>query len=72
MKKKPPHKIRLTLEEDGTLTAKVTGINGPGCQGVTDWLAELGEVVENKPTAEFYRMTTASEKAGRTLTGGRW
>lgn len=70
MKKKPPHKITLTLEEDGTLTAKVTGINGPGCQGVTDWLAELGEVVEHKNTSDYYRMAAYRVKDGRTLAGG--
>lgn len=71
MKKSRPHSITLKLEEDGTLSAKVTGIQGPGCQGVTEWLAELGEVVEDKPTAEFYRMSTTSAKDTRTL-GGQW
>ncbi len=71
MNKNPPHSMTLTLEEDGTLSVKVTGIQGPGCQGVTEWLAELGEVVENKPTADFYRMSTTSANNSRTL-GGNW
>jgi len=72
-KKAPPHRIILTLQPDGTMKAKVEGITGPGCQGVTDWLHDLGEVVEDRKTAEFYSMVSTDDKAGRTLkAGGTW
>lgn len=71
MKQTPPHTIKLTLQKDGTLTAKVEGINGPGCQGVTDWLEQLGEIVERSPTAEFYSTATTATKTGLNL-GGNW
>lgn len=69
MKQTPPHTIRLKLQNDGTLTAKVEGISGPGCQGVTDWLAALGEIIEDKKTGDFYNLATTTAK---TTVGRGW
>ena len=71
--KAPPHRIILTLQDDGTMAAKVEGIAGPGCAGATHWLHALGKVVADRNTAEFYRMGSVNDKDGRVLkAGGTW
>lgn len=70
--KSPPHQIILTVVGDGSgsIEAEVQGIVGPGCQEATEWLGELGEVVEHRRKAEFYQ---AAKATGKLTTGkGSW
>ena len=55
-----PHEIILKFDEEGNLTAEVTGIAGPSCKAASAWLDELGDVVEDKNTDEFYATPAAN------------
>ncbi len=47
--------IEITIEEDGTIKSEVRGVEGPGCQGFSDWLTDLGNLVEETKTRDFFK-----------------
>lgn len=51
----PAKEIEIEIAPDGTVTAKISGIKGPGCQVYAKQLTELlGTEVSFTPTSEFY------------------
>ncbi len=63
-----PHEILIGIDDDGNIHATVVGIDGPGCADASAWLDELGEVLKDENTAEYY----ASAQAADHLTIGNW
>ncbi len=61
-----PHSIEIVINADGTLESTVGGVAGPTCHELTQWLEQLGNVVEDRSTPEFYQVETL----GNTLTTG--
>jgi len=51
-----PHSIEIEIAPDGTMESTVDGVAGPNCHELTLWLEQLGTVVEDRPTDEFYQM----------------
>ena len=47
--------IEITIDEEGQTTGEVKGIQGPSCSDISKFLDELGEVVEDRPTPDYYR-----------------
>jgi len=48
-----PHTILIEIAPDGTLTGTVQGVAGPACTSISAWLDEIGEVTEDRHTADF-------------------
>ncbi|MBN1923056.1 MAG: DUF2997 domain-containing protein [Anaerolineae bacterium] len=61
-------KITVTISSDGKITTVVNGIAGPSCGAATKFLEELGAVVEDRHTDEFY----VAEETGTGLEVGGW
>ena len=59
--------VDIVFDEDGTATVSVVeGPPGVACKDLTkDFEKALGRVVEDRPTADMYRKTTARVRAGR-------
>jgi hypothetical protein len=69
MTTQPPHVIDVVIEPDGEIKATVNGVQGSACEGLTDFLDDVGQVVEHVRTADFYRQPIVP--ARRNLTTGR-
>ena len=64
-----PHTIVLETDDDGNLIATVEGIAGPACGDASKWLNDLGRVIEDRHTADYY----ADQSTGVALSlGGDW
>lgn len=51
----PPHNIVIEIAPDGKITGEVGGVSGSKCAPLSAWLDELGEVIEDRHTADYYR-----------------
>lgn len=60
------HTIDVTITEDGEVKATVQGVAGPACEDLSRFLDQLGKVVEDKPTPDFYQ---AVQGLGYIVTG---
>lgn len=49
----PNHKIVFGIGQDGELFAEVEGVQGKGCEGLLDILAELGFVTSEEHTDDY-------------------
>lgn len=47
--------IEVTINEDGEVEATVGNIKGTGCEGLTQFLEELGNTVEHRSTTDYRR-----------------
>lgn len=50
-----PHTIQIEITKEGEVKATVENIAGPQCGPLSAFLDELGAVVEDDPTPEFYQ-----------------
>ena len=49
------HEITFNIDDDGSVTFEVHGVKGPQCLEITKAIEkELGDVVEQKKTSEYY------------------
>lgn len=53
------HTIDVMITEDGEIKATVQGIQGSACADISKFLDQLGKVVEDKKTPDFYQATQA-------------
>lgn len=49
------HQIDIEIRPDGTFTFGVKGVKGRSCKEVTKFLEELGAMVAQENTAEYYQ-----------------
>lgn len=49
------HQIIVKIKADGTMTSEVKGVNGAKCSTLSAWVNQLGQVVEDKHTEDFYK-----------------
>jgi len=47
--------ITVNIDEQGNVSLEVKGIKGAGCEKVLRPFEQLGKVVEEKKTAEYYQ-----------------
>jgi len=47
--------IEVVINADGEIESEAKGVLGPDCEGLANWLEELGDVVEHRHTPEYYR-----------------
>lgn len=47
------HDIVFSVDEDGNLLAQIEGVQGQGCDGLLDILAELGVVTHEEHTGDW-------------------
>ncbi len=64
-----PHTIDVVIGADGQVHATVQGVNGPQCGDLSKFLDELGTVVEDNRTPEYYRRQAVVNR-GQLRTGG--
>ena len=50
-----PHTLEIVIDADGKLTCEVKGVQGKECTNITSWLDELGEVTEDRHTADYFK-----------------
>lgn len=54
--------IEFVIKADGTVEEKVTGINGPDCEQVTEAIeSALGEVARRERTGDYYNESGTSD-----------
>jgi hypothetical protein len=53
----PKHEIIIEILPDGKITGEVKGIEGQHCAPLSEWLDELGEVLEDKKTPDYHKQT---------------
>lgn len=59
--------IEFIIRPDGTVEEKVSGVQGPGCEAVTQAIERaLGKVADRTRTADFYE--SRKEQAGGSQT----
>jgi len=66
-----PHTIEIFVKPDGEVEATVKGIKGPACGDASKFLDELGVVVEDQHTAEYFEQPVDQDHHNITGTGGR-
>ncbi|MGD9099247.1 MAG: DUF2997 domain-containing protein [Anaerolineae bacterium] len=65
-----PHTIEIEITPQGEVKATVQGVKGAACADISAFLDELGEVAEDRVTAEFYEQPTAASPYA-TVGGGQ-
>ncbi|ANC00169.1 DUF2997 domain-containing protein [Vibrio parahaemolyticus] len=67
----PEQKIVITIDEEGSITAKTTGFKGESCLSALDELLELdGAVSSIKKTDEFHQEAVSVQNSIQKLRGG--
>lgn len=61
------HQIIIEIKSDGAVTGEVKGAAGPKCTQLSKWLDELGKVVEDRKSSDYYK----SDGQGVTLGTGQ-
>jgi hypothetical protein len=59
------HTIIIEIAPDGKVTGEVKGVTGKQCGSLTKWLDEIGEVLEDKHTPDYFK------DAKQTVTTGK-
>ncbi len=54
-----PHTINIEISPEGKVKGEVKGVNGPHCAPLSEWLDELGEVLEDRKTLDYNKPDTA-------------
>lgn len=64
-----PHTIKITFDpaHPGRMTTLVEGVAGPACHDLTKWLRNLGDVVTDLNTGDFYATVEEEDQAGTTV-----
>lgn len=60
------YQIEIIIGKDGKVQSTVTGVAGPSCSGLADWIGRLGKVTEDENTEDFYK----DDEQGLTLSAG--
>jgi hypothetical protein len=47
--------IDITIDEEGNIISEVHGVLGPGCEGLVDWVKDLGTVEADRKTRDYGR-----------------
>ncbi len=50
-----PHTIVIEIQPDGKIKGEVKGVAGAHCGPLSEWLDELGEVLEDRKTPDYYK-----------------
>lgn len=48
-------RIEVVIDSDGNLKSTVLGVDGPACEVISEFLKELGQVVTDKKTPDYYK-----------------
>ncbi len=54
--------IDVEITEAGEVRAAVNGVAGPACGELSAFLDQLGAVVEDSPTPDFYQAVAADDQ----------
>jgi len=46
--------IKITVAPDGNIVSQVNGVKGKGCTDIARLVTQLGSVIEDKKTPEYY------------------
>jgi hypothetical protein len=57
-----PVTIDIEITPDGEIKSTVSGVSGPQCGPLSEFLDKLGEVVEDSPTADFYQTASLGDQ----------
>ncbi len=64
------HEITFTIDDDGSVQFEVHGVKGPQCLEITKEIEkELGEVIEQKKTSEYYEAEVEEQASISTKLG---
>ncbi len=55
-----PHTIEIEITPQGEVKATVQSVKGAACVDISKFLDELGDVVEDRATAEMYEQPAAT------------
>jgi hypothetical protein len=54
--------IVIEITEDGQIKGDIEGIHGPDCEGLLDFLKDLGEVTDEGRTRDYYRQSRRQQR----------
>ena len=55
------YKLIVTISADGKRSFEIKGMSGVGCEALLAFVNEMGEVVSEEHTADFYREPEAEQ-----------
>jgi hypothetical protein len=53
--------IHFVIDRQGNIQSTIKGIKGAACRSISKEFRELGQVIEQQPTDEFYQIWNGSE-----------
>lgn len=53
------HEIDIIIEPGGTIKSTISGIQGPSCEQIGQWIQNLGKVTEHKMTNDATKVRHA-------------
>ncbi len=59
----PKLQIEFVIKPDGTVEERVTGVNGPACEKITEIVERaLGDVIKREQTPDYYNQPDTTEE----------
>ncbi len=52
----PSHKIKVEIDTQGNIHAEVQGVEGNLCELLSAFLREMGDVIEDRKTSDYYKI----------------
>jgi len=63
--------IDIEIDAGGNITSEVHGVLGPGCEGLADWVKDLGVVTVDRKTRDWHREPDQEQSVRPTARTGR-
>lgn len=54
--------IVIEITADGQIKGDIEGIHGPDCEGLLEFLKDLGEVTDEGRTRDYYRQSRQQQR----------
>jgi hypothetical protein len=63
--------IEVTIRPDGQIESEVKGVCGPECEGLTEWMEDIGTVTEHRSTPDASRRPEQVRTSGVRVGGDK-
>lgn len=51
------HTITIEITQEGKVVGEVKGVQGQQCMQLSEWIGDLGEVLEDKKTPDYFKQS---------------
>ena len=53
--------IHFVIDQEGNIQSTIKGLKGPTCSAITEAFRDLGQVIEQQQTNEYFESGTSSQ-----------